>query len=108
MFAAFVCGIVRGDCVTHMRRPLLSLTSPPWYCARRPLRSGNVLLLPGHAPHGPERGTTCDCGAFVRGSMRLCAVFFRLMGLLHFGFVALKASIFIQNRSWRIANRFGI
>src|SRR6266446_2974994 len=108
MFAAAVCGNARGDCVTHMRRPLLSLTIPLWYCEKLPSRSGSVSLPPGHAPRGPGRATTCDCGAFAHGLTRPCAAFFRLMGLLHFGFITLAAGVLIQDRSRRIANRFGI
>ena len=107
MFAAAVCGIARGDCVIPMRRPFLSLTRPPGYYESRRSRSGNVLLLPEHVPRGPERGTTCDCGAFVHGSLRLGVAFFRLVGLLHFGVGALKSGVLIQNRSWGVANRFG-
>src|SRR5262245_3083485 len=108
MFVVAVCSSVRRDCVNHLRRPLLCPTRALWYCERYPSRFGNVLLRPGHAPRGRERETTCECGAFVHESRCLCAAFFRLMGLLHFGFIALKASIRIQNRSWRIANWLGL
>src|SRR5712691_10525927 len=108
MFAAVVCGNARGDCVTHMRRPLLSLTIPLWYCERLPSRSGSVSLPPGHAPRGPGRATACDCGAFAHGLTRRGAAFFRLVGLLHFGVITLKAGVLIQDRSQRIANRFDI
>src|SRR3954468_23966411 len=78
-----------------------------WYCARRPSRSGSVSRLLERAPRGPGRATVCDCDAFVHGLTCPCAAFFRLMGLLHFGFIALKAAILRQTRSRRIANRFG-
>src|SRR6185503_231349 len=108
MFAAAVCGTVRGDCVTHMRQPLPSLRIPLWYYAKPPSRSGSVSPLLGHAPRGSGRATVCDCGAFAHGLTCLCAAFFRLVGLLHFGFITLKAGVLIQDRSRRIANRFDI
>ncbi len=108
MFAAAVCGTVRGDRVTHTRQPLLKLTGPFWYCARRPSRSGSVSRQPKHAPRGAGRGTVCGCGAFAHGLTRPCAAFFRLVGLLHFGCVPLKAGVLIQDCSPWIAKRFGI
>src|SRR5262249_23515902 len=79
-----------------------------WYCARRPSRSGSVSLPPRHAPRGPGRATACDCGAFARGLTRPGAAFFRLVSLLHCGFITLKAGVLIQDRFRRLANRFGI
>src|SRR5712671_2991990 len=108
MFAAAVCGIARGDCVTHMRRPSPSRKIPLWYCEKPLSRSGSVSPLPGRAPRGPGRATTCDCGAFAHGLTRPGAAFFRLVGLLHLGVIPLKAGVLIQDRSRRIANRFGI
>src|SRR5262245_18158989 len=108
MFAAAVCGDARGDCVIHMRRPLPNLTIPLWYCARRPSRSGSVSHLPGHALHGPGRGTVCDCDAFAHGLMRLWVAFFRLVSLSHVGFIPMKAGVLLQDSCWRVANRFAI
>ncbi len=108
MFAAAVCGTGRGDCVTHRRGPLPDLTLPLWSCARRPSRCGSVSRPPGPAPPGPGRGTVGDYGAFVQGGTCLCAAFFRLQGLLHLRFIALKAGVFIPKRVDRILNRFGI
>jgi hypothetical protein len=40
--------------------------------------------------------------------MLLCAAFFRLARLVHWGLIPLKASVLIQDRVRRIANRFAI
>src|SRR5215475_3097505 len=108
MFVAAVCGSARGDCVSHMRRPLPDLTSPLWCCARRPSRCGSVSRPLGHAPHGPGPVTACDCGAFVPELTPPCVAFFRLMSLSYVGLIPLKAGILIQDCVWRIANGFGI
>ena len=91
-----------------MRRPLPDLTIPLWYCERPPSQFGSVSPPQGHALPGRERGTACDCDAFGPGLTYLCAAFFRLVSLLHLRFIPLKASVLIQDRVGRIANRFAI
>ncbi len=56
----------------------------------------------------PDTGQFLRLWRFCHGLTRPCAAFFRLVGLLHFGGVPLKAGVLIQDCSPWIAKRFGI
>jgi hypothetical protein len=68
----------------------------------------NVSLLPGHVQLSLERAIAFDCAVSPRASVLFCAAFFRLIGLAHRRFIALKACILVQCRFAGIGNRLAV
>src|SRR5438046_8810306 len=91
-----------------MRRPLLNLRNSLWCCGVCLSRSESASRPPAHVLLSPGYARLPGCAASRSSIIFLCTAFFRLSGLAHGRFIALKAGVLIQDGVAGIAERLVI
>jgi hypothetical protein len=91
-----------------MRQPLPNLRTRLWCCAARLSQCASVSRPPVRVRPSPGYAPAPGCAASRPARGVLCAVFFRLAGLAHGRFIALKARVLIQDGVAGIAERLMI
>src|SRR5882672_11359380 len=89
-----------------MPQPLLNLRNSLWCCAVCLSRSASASRPPAHVRLSPGYAPARGCAASRSSTIALCRVFFRLSGLAHSRFIALKARVLIQDGVAGITQRF--
>src|ERR1043166_5814867 len=89
-----------------MPQPLPNLRSALWCCGARLSQYESASRLPVHVPLSPGYVRARGCAVSRPTIIRLGAAFFRLPGLAHGWFIALKAGVLIQDGMAGITERF--
>src|SRR2546427_9192963 len=108
IFSSGVCARGHGGCVSHRPQPLPNLRRTLWCCGAHLSQSESASRLPVHVPLSLGCVRAPGYAVSLPAIMRRCAAFFRLPGLAHGRFIALKAGVLIQDGGPGIAERLVI